>query len=53
MILTIPEAARRLSVSRSTIYRLISAGRLPLVRISARRVGIPEREVLALIGGGR
>lgn len=33
MLLTIPEAAERLSVSRNTVDREISAGRIPIIKI--------------------
>jgi excisionase family DNA binding protein len=34
-LLTIPQAAKRLKVSRNTVYRLISAGELPAVTVSS------------------
>lgn len=37
LLFTPEEAARRLSVGRSTVYELISAGRLRSVRIGASR----------------
>ena len=38
-VLTIPQAAERLKVSRNTVYRLISAGDLPAVTVgSVQRV---------------
>lgn len=36
-MLTIPEAAKRLKVSRNTVYRLISKGQLAAVTVSHRR----------------
>ena len=32
-LLTIPEAAHEMRVSRTTVYRLINAGRLPVVHV--------------------
>jgi len=45
-LLTIPEVASRLRVSRWTIYRAIEAGRLP-----ALRVGAGERGALRVDAG--
>jgi predicted DNA-binding transcriptional regulator AlpA len=43
-------ACERLSVSRSTLYRMIEQGHLPSpVRISARCVGWPESQIQAVI----
>lgn len=50
MLLTIAHAARRLTVSVSTVRRLTLAGMLPIIRISPRRVGIPE-QAIAEYGG--
>jgi excisionase family DNA binding protein len=42
-LLTIPQAAAKLNISRSTIYRLFDAGELSWVRIgSSRRVKATE-----------
>lgn len=42
MILTPRDAAKRLSLSLTTVRRLLAAGVLPYVRLSPRRIGIPE-----------
>jgi len=43
LLLTIPEAAARLRISRSSIYRLFDAGELRWVRVCAsRRVSTAE-----------
>lgn len=34
-VLTIPQVAERLKVSRNTVYRLISAGELPAVTVGS------------------
>jgi len=34
-VLTIPQVAERLKVSRNTVYRLIAAGELPAVTVSS------------------
>jgi excisionase family DNA binding protein len=34
-VLTIPQVAQRLKVSRNTVYRLISAGELPVVEVGS------------------
>lgn len=54
LLLTVPEAATLLRVSRAFTYELIARGDLPVVRLG-RRVLIPreelERHVRASIGG--
>jgi excisionase family DNA binding protein len=55
-LLTVPEAARRLSLGRATAYLLAQRGELPVVRIG-RAVRIPARALEAWIiarttGGG-
>lgn len=52
MFLTLTEAAERLTVSVSTVRRLTQAGLLPIVRISPRRVAIPESAVKTYRGLG-
>lgn len=46
LLLTIPEAAEALGVSRATLYRLLASGRLRATRIGRRctRVAISELE---------
>jgi excisionase family DNA binding protein len=50
-LITIADACARLSISRSTFYRLVQQDKMPLVRLSARRVAVPESAIVALIGG--
>ena len=52
MLLTLHQAAARLTVSVSTVRRLTAAGLLPIIRISPRRVGIPEQAVATYRGIG-
>lgn len=40
LVLSVPEAAETLGVSRWTVYRLIEKGQIPSVRLG-RRVGVP------------
>jgi excisionase family DNA binding protein len=47
-LLTVPEAARRLSLGRATAYLLVQRGELPVVRIG-RAVRIPARALEAWI----
>ena len=43
VLVTVPEAARRLALSRSTLYRLIRQGQLRTIRVGrARRVPVTE-----------
>ena len=52
MLLTLHEAAERLTVSVTTVRRLTAAGLLPIIRVSPRRVAIPEAAVVAYRGMG-
>jgi excisionase family DNA binding protein len=44
LLLRVPEAARLLSVSRSTLYQLVAAGEVPVVRVG-RSVRVVRREL--------
>jgi excisionase family DNA binding protein len=45
------EAQVRLGIGHTKFYELVSAGRLQLVRLGPRVVGIPEHELDAFISG--
>jgi len=47
-LLTVPQVAGMMRVSRSSVYRLIEAGRLPCVRVG-RVVRVPESGVDAYL----
>ncbi|MDR7450138.1 MAG: helix-turn-helix domain-containing protein [Armatimonadota bacterium] len=47
-VLSVPEAARLLGVSRTTLYNFLQAGRLPSLRLGGRRL-IPRRALVALL----
>lgn len=49
MLITIRQAAERLSVSTKTIYRRIKDGSLPVVKISEKDYRIDERDLDAFI----
>ena len=51
-LLTIPEVAERLRVSRRTVERLIVAGRIRPVRIGSRRL-VTSTELEAFIASAR
>ena len=42
LVYTIEEVAEKLSLSRATAYALAREGRLPVIRISDRRLVIPK-----------
>lgn len=45
VLITVPEAARRLAISRSYLYQYLQRGRLPSVRIGrARRIRVADLE---------
>jgi excisionase family DNA binding protein len=55
-LLTIDEVAEQLRQHRATIYRKVSAGNLPAVRLASRGRGalrVPEAELDAWLVGGR
>ena len=39
---TVPQVAEMICLSRSTAYRLVARGEIPSVRVSQRRIIIPE-----------
>jgi excisionase family DNA binding protein len=47
-LLTVPEAAERLAVSRATLYRLMEEGALPRIPVRSH-TRISEADVAALI----
>ena len=48
---SIKDGARRLSIGRSTVYKLAHSGQLRLIKIAGRRL-IPNEEILRLVRGG-
>lgn len=50
-LLKVPEAAALLGISPLSLYRFISQGRLPVVRISARCVRFSRAQLLEWIEG--
>lgn len=50
-LLTIEEAAERLKVSKRTIRRYISAGRLPATRVTSKTVRIKDADIAQLLRG--
>jgi excisionase family DNA binding protein len=53
--LTIPEAARELRVSRSTVYRLIAAGKLRTTSVATKgiRLRVEPGDIAELLANGR
>jgi len=51
-ILSIKQAALKLSVSTRTVARLAAAGKIKTVRVSTRRIGIPVEEVARIAEHG-
>ena len=49
-LLSIPEASSQLNIHRGTLYRLIKAGELPIVKIAGRTLIRPS-DLDALIAG--
>lgn len=44
-MMTVDETAKMLKVSERTLYRLIERGKIGVVRVTARNILIPERDV--------
>jgi excisionase family DNA binding protein len=51
LVLSVQEAARACGLSRATIYRLITAGKLTTVKVRARRL-VPVASIDALLREG-
>jgi excisionase family DNA binding protein len=51
LVRRIPEACKALGISKSTIYKLASEGKIKLVHIAGRTV-VPESEIARLASGG-
>ena len=41
LAVSVAEAAKLISVSKSTVYAMIEQGRLPVIRITAKRLIVP------------
>ena len=52
LVITVPDAAVLLGISRTHAYELVARGELPSVRLG-RRVVVPTRALLDLVGGLR
>lgn len=50
---TVPEAAKALDVSASTVWRWIEAGQLPAYRVGKRRIRIKKDDLMAMIQPAR
>jgi excisionase family DNA binding protein len=51
LLLSVTRAAELLGVSRSTLYQLVAAGRVPVVRLG-RAVRVPRRDLERLADAG-
>jgi excisionase family DNA binding protein len=49
LLLTVPEVAERLRVSRRTVYRLIEDGRIRVLHPVPGRTVISDREITAFV----
>jgi len=49
-LLTVEEAADLLGISRSTAYRRVEDGTLPVIRLGTRTTRIATAELLAMLG---
>lgn len=49
-LMTFGEVARQLSVSRTTIWRMVRDGRLPTVQVRENCYRVPEKALRELVG---
>ena len=49
LVMTVDEAAEALGISRATAYMLANTGRLPVIRISDRRLIVPRKALNQLL----
>ena len=52
LLLTVEEAARRLTISKPTMWRIISRGEIPIVRISRRTIRLKATDLEAYVERG-
>jgi excisionase family DNA binding protein len=52
-LMTVAEAAARIRVGRSTMYRLIAQGAVPSIRISSRLIRIREEDLARALDAAR
>lgn len=53
ILIPLPEAARRVSLSLRTFRKLVDAGEIPVVRLSARRVAVAETDLADFVTARR
>lgn len=49
-VLTVREVQRVLGIGRNATYELIASGRLPSIRVSARRIVVTKRALEVFLG---
>jgi excisionase family DNA binding protein len=52
-LLTVAEAAARLRIGRSTMYKLIAQGKVPSIRIGSRLIRIREEDLVRTLDAAR
>ena len=52
LTLSVAEAARELSCSKVLLYQLIREGKVPAVRLSARRLVVPRKALEGILESG-
>ena len=53
LTMTVEEASEVLGISRATAYALASNGRLPVIRISDRRLIVPRKAIDDLLASAK
>ena len=49
LVMTVEEARQALGISKGTAYKLVNSGRLPVIRISDRRLIVPRKALNQLL----
>jgi excisionase family DNA binding protein len=52
LTLTVPEAGHLLGISRTTAYKLVAAGKLPVLRLG-RKIVVPRYLLMEMLEGAR
>lgn len=50
-VISVPEVARRLKISKTLVYEGIRAGRIPGIQVGERRVIVPKQQFEAWLLG--
>jgi excisionase family DNA binding protein len=52
LVLTVPEVAKVLRISRGAAYEAVRCGDIPSVRVGRRTIRVPRHRIVELLEGG-